>query len=76
MITTALIVAGAILSVVAVVVFILSLANAPEGIEDETGFHPVKQAGKATGRYYSAKGTAKRAAKPANPLKAHSSPAA
>jgi hypothetical protein len=75
MITTAFIVAGAILSVVAVVVFILSLAKAPEGIEDETGFHPVKQAGNA-GRYYSAKGTAKRPAKPANPLKARSSPAA
>jgi hypothetical protein len=72
MITTALIVAGAILSVVAVVVFILSLANAPEGIEDEAGFHHVKQAGKEAGRYYSAKSLAKRPAKTAHPLKAHS----
>jgi hypothetical protein len=72
MITTALIVAGAILSVVAVVVFILSLANAPEGIEDEAGFHPVKRPGKEAGRYFNAKGVAKRPAKTANPLKAHS----
>lgn len=76
MITTALIVAGAILALVAVVVFILSLVNAPEGMQDEAGFHPVKQAGRETGRYYSAKRVAKRPPKTANPLKAHSSPAA
>ena len=72
MITTALIVAGGLLLVVAVVVFIRCLANAPEGIEDEAGFHHVKQVGKEAGRYYSAKGVAKRPAKTANPLKAHS----
>ena len=72
MIITALIVTGAILAVVAVVVFVYSLANAPEGMEDEAGFHLVKQAGKQPGRYYSAKGMAKRPAKTPNPLKAHS----
>ena len=72
MITTALIVAGAILAVVSVVVFILTLANAPEGMEDETGFHALKQPDREAGRYYSAKSVKQRPAKTANPLKAHS----
>lgn len=76
MITTALIVAGATLMAVAVVVFLLSLANAPEGREDEAGFHIVKEAGANSERYYAANRAAKRSSQTATPLKAHSSPAA
>ena len=43
MITTVVIVAGAILSATAVIVFTLSVVHAPEGVENETGFHGAKK---------------------------------
>lgn len=55
MITTALIVAGTILSVVAVTVFGLNLTHAPEGLEDETGFHPLRKSRTVRNRYHCAK---------------------
>jgi len=71
MITTALIVIGAIVSVVAVLVFILSLVRAPEGMEDESGFHTLKEPGPARSRYYSATRAATLPVKSAKPFKAH-----
>lgn len=77
MITTTLLVAGAILSVVAGVVLLLSLAHAPEGAEDDTGFHSLNAPATVRNRYYCARDDlARREARSAKPFKAHSSPAA
>lgn len=70
MITTALIVVG-LLSVVAMVVFVLSVACAPEGNEDETGFHYAEEPVAVSARCPRAKRVARRTAKAAHPLKVH-----
>ncbi len=71
MITTVLLILGAIFSVVAMVVFILSLATAPEGTEDETGFHYVKAKSVVRSRYFHAGSTTVRPHKLAKPFKTH-----
>jgi hypothetical protein len=64
MITTILIIAGSMLSVLAVVVFVSKLANAPFGSEDEKGFHYVKEPKAVRSRYYSTKSKATLSPKP------------
>jgi hypothetical protein len=71
MITTALIIAGSILSVLAVVVFVLNLVHAPAGNEDETGFHYVREPVVVRSRYYCAKSEATLPSKKAKPFKVH-----
>lgn len=71
MITTALIIAGAILTVLAVIVFVLNVARAPEGIEDEAGFHNLKEPVTVSGRYYCAKSAVARSEKSVKPFKEH-----
>lgn len=71
MIATALIVVGAMLSFAAVVVFLFNLARAPEGVEDETGFHYAKHAVVERSRHHRAKGASRRVTKAAPSLKAH-----
>jgi hypothetical protein len=71
MIATALIVVGAVLSFAAVVVFLLQLAHAPEGVEGETGFHYAQQPVVKTSRPHRAGNPGRRTAKAASSLKAH-----
>jgi len=69
MIITALIIAGAILSVVAVIVFFLNLTRAPEGLEDETGFHELQEPATPRNHYYCARSKPILPARTAKPLK-------
>jgi hypothetical protein len=71
MITNGLILVGAILAVVAMVVFVVSLARAPEAVEDDTGFHFRKTPKGARNRYYSARSAAASPTKVAKPFKPH-----
>ncbi len=71
MITTALIVVGFVLLVAAMVVLVLNLSRAPEGVEDEAGFHYVKEPVVENSRYYAARSLRTKRTKTANPLKAH-----
>lgn len=71
MITTALIIAGAILTVIAVLVFVLNVARAPEGLEDEAGFHSLKEPVTGRSRYYCAKTEVPRSDKTVKPFKEH-----
>lgn len=69
--TNGLILLGAILAVVAMVVFLLALAKAPEAVEDDTGFHYRKSPKGVRNRYYSARSAAARPTKVAKPFKPH-----
>lgn len=71
MITNAIIVVGIFLSVAAVAVLVSCLRRAPEGEEGEHGFEFVVEPVAENKRYFSEKHVSVRAAKPANPLKAH-----
>jgi hypothetical protein len=71
MIATALIVVGVTLACAAVVVLLLSLARAPEGAEDEAGFHHVQQPVVESTRHYRARVSSRHAAKATSQLKAH-----
>ncbi len=71
MIATALIVVGATLACAAVVLFLLHLAHAPEGTEDEAGFHYVQQPVIENSRHYRAKVSSRPTAKSSPQLKAH-----
>ena len=75
MITNGLILVGAILAVVSMVVFLLTLAKAPEAVEDDTGFHYRKEPKSVRNRYYSAKSAAAHPPKVAKSFKAHPSTA-
>lgn len=57
MITNGLMLVGAILAIVAIVVFLLTLAKAPEAVEDDTGFHCPKSSKGVRNRGYSARRT-------------------
>ncbi len=71
MIATALIVVGVTLACAAVVVLFLNLARAPEGAEDDSGFHYVQQPVVESTRHYRAKVSSRPAAKASPNLKAH-----
>ena len=70
MITNGLIIVGAILGIVAMVVFVHILAKAPEAVEGEAGFEFIKDAEPSRKRYHSAKTAAARPTKVAKPFKA------
>lgn len=70
MITSVLVILGAISAIGAVVVLLVQLAHAPDGVEDETGFHYPKHPAASTSRYYSARSKPARSAKTAKPFKA------
>jgi hypothetical protein len=71
MITNGLIIIGAIFAVAAMVVFVVSLAKAPEAVEDEGGFHFRKAPKSVRHRSYSVRSAAARPTKVAAPFKAH-----
>jgi hypothetical protein len=52
MLTTVLIIGGTLLAIVAVIALALNLARAPEGIENETGFHYLRKSSTVRSRYY------------------------
>jgi hypothetical protein len=64
MITSVLVILGAIIAIGAVVVLLVQLTHAPDGVEDETGFHGPKNPAASASRYYSARSKPSRSAKP------------
>ncbi|HWA27093.1 MAG TPA: hypothetical protein VG734_15655 [Lacunisphaera sp.] len=66
-----LIIVGAIFAIVAMVVFVFSLVKAPEAVEDEAGFHYVKDPKSAGKRRSAATRTATRAPHIAKSFKPH-----
>jgi hypothetical protein len=64
MLFTVLTVLGVSITVLAVVVCIYHIVRAPEGIEDEKGFHVVEGKKPAPSRYFSARAKERPAAKP------------
>ncbi|RXK56463.1 hypothetical protein ESB00_11525 [Oleiharenicola lentus] len=71
MIATAFIIVAITLASAAVIVFLLNLARAPEGVEDEAGFHYVQQPVVESTRHYRAKVSSRPATKATPRLKAH-----
>jgi len=69
MLITTIIILGSLLAVVSVGVLIVQLIRAPEGSEDEAGFHYVKSKRTVPSRYYFAKSVERREVKA---FKAHS----